>query len=839
MKATDFSFLVLGTLTFISSIAFAKASPELEFLQSETDKVSTISESEFNQLTSGWNKSMSKTNTASLKDSEDRRLAFKKVALANEDLINQLEKTQVLLLRQAIEKMDVSLLSSNLATDFEFSSFESLISPKFKTLDGIQYVALQNFSNKNGDVPFLASFKNYLASFKKIEFADAKLTQAGVGYSDMSAFADIYLPSAKSAVATAFIEIRGIMPNGFRRTDKLTARISFLKKDKGYILSGLTFKNFVTARLTREPSFKMLAQNAGFDSGKTYNRLEALRRGGYAFAVEDFNNDGKLDAFVGNYGASAIWSGQDDGSFKEINMEAISAVTLAKAAAFVDLDNDGWKDLVVTRFAADNLTGDILVFKNDHGNFIPVKNAFPSDILRDYAMPMAIADFNNDGLLDIYVGFPGVRDFSAGPAPSHNLTAHGLFLNRGGFKFMDDTKNIAMTRSGIAPHGALASDVDMDGRMDIVIMDDQKNLSPVYHNNGDGTFTEKNKEMKIMNYGYGMGLAAGDFNRDGQQDYVLSNATFSKQSRLLIPFSNGFDFAGRGLNNGIRLFYNGKNGFSENTQSLGLLDTGEGAGGATTIDYDSDGLQDIYLVNGLWSGANRDESIDSIFSKATHLDIVNLNHLQDGSGERSPDGTKSIFMKILQSDKNLSFGGYQRNRLFKNLGDGEFLEVGYLEGVDSISDGYMSVVADLNHDGKPDLLLRNCDPGSREHSYPVIEVFQNQHIANKSIWLTLKGTRSNSSGVGAKIFASVGPHMEYREMIANNSAAQGEISAHIGLGIYSVAKQLKIVWPSGIIDIYKNVAAGHHTYTEKAVPAMKSISETKMRSRKVSSLQTH
>lgn len=820
------------------SISFAESSDELKFLSKETKDATEISESKYNSMVGPWNESMKKSATSSVESSVARKEAFRRIALANEDFTSKIEQTTLLAIRNAFEKMDLNSLKNQLSDRISFSSFDTFANLKQKNVDGINFALSNSFASQYGTGDqFIANLQKYLKDFKSVEFVDAKITKAGVGYGDISDFKNIYMPEFEQAGFTVFFEVRGIMQNGFRRADKFNLRLLVEKKAEDYKIAGLEIKNAVTAQATREPSFNVAKNNAGFDAGKVYPRLEALRRGGYAFAVEDFNNDGHLDAFVGNYGESSVWSGQADGQFKQVGADEVSKVTLAKAAAFADLNNDGWKDLIITRFAADNLVGDIMLFKNENGKFVAVKNAFPSEILRDYAMPMAIADYNNDGMLDIYIGFPGERDFSAGPAPAKKMTvAHGLFLNKGGFKFLDDTKQLEKGfRTSIAPHGSLATDFDMDGKVDIVIMDDQKNLSPMYRNNGDGSFSMKNADLKIMNYGYGMGITAGDFNQDGLQDYVLSNATFTAQDRLLIPFTEGFGFTLKNFSKGVRLFYNGNgNSFSEDQSALALLDSGEGAGGATTIDYDSDGLQDIYLVNGLWSGSSRDDKIDSLFAKASKLDLVNLSHMQDGVGERSPDGSKSIFMKILMKDKiadnkSLSFGGYQRNRLYKNLGNGEFLEVGYLEGVDSLSDGYMSVVADVNRDGQPDLFLRNCDPGNLAHKFPVIEVFQNNRANKKSLWLTLKGKVSNSSGVGARIYASVGKQKHYREVFANNSAAQGEISAHVGLGDANHAQVVKIVWPSGSVDVYKNVKAGRHTFEEKENMARK-ISSTNEKS---------
>lgn len=335
-----------------------------------------------------------------------------------------------------------------------------------------------------------------------------------------------------------------------------------------------------------------------------------------------------------------------------------------------------------------------------------------------------------------------------------------------------------------------------------------------------------------MNLGYGMGVAAGDFNQDGLQDYIFSNATFNSQHRLenLLPITKlslPKKSKSNEVNLGIRMFLNsGNKNFIEATIDSGLTDPGEAAGGVTVIDYDNDGLQDIYLVNGLWSGSSRDEKIDSLFAKATSLEIVNQDHLQDGQGDRSPSASKSIFMKVLMNDrvgagenkKTLSFAGYQKNRLFKNLGNSKFIEVGYLEGVDSLSDGYMSVVADINRDGKPDLILRNCDPGAADNIFAPVEVYLNNSQLKKGAWIALKGKKSNSMGVGAKLYATIGEKTHYREIFANNSAMQGEVIAHFGMGNFDKIKKLKIVWPSGITDVYLNLNPGQHVFQENVNP---------------------
>ena len=827
--------LIIASALF-SLTAVADVSNDLKFLNNEVEPMSKVTVEELQEASNVVNKQMSKSFTVKAADAEKLRTLQKKVMFSNLDYDTRLEKTLLLNLRKALETGNFQALKSDLTPDLKIQELKGAIdSSKFSQLDGISFANAAKFSSANSPKSeLIKNFSAYLQDFSKVEFVEIKVLDSvpvDAKTNSEKAVAQDSLYSAEPLIkTTANLEVRGLQKNNKPRVDKFIIQLYVKNESNTSKISALEFVSMQSLRLIdREPAFKQVASNAGFDSGETFARLEALRRGGYGFAIEDFNNDGHLDAFVGNYGSSTLWLGNKDGQFKEIKMADVNKLNLAKAAAFVDLDNDNWKDLLVTRFASDNLVGDVFVYRNENGTFKEVKNAFPSNILRDYAMPMAVADYNNDGLLDIYIGFPGERDFSAGMGDGKKLLSSGLYVNNGGFKFTDKTKeHLADSfKANLYPHGALATDFNMDGAIDILVMDDQMNVSPLYKNAGNGVFTQANTSYRMTNVGYGMGVAGGDFNQDGLQDYIVSNATFNDQMRL-----NRYSQGKRGNYNlsktldnqavGIRMFINEKNAGFKEKQSAIFADSGEAAGGATVIDYDNDGLLDIYLVNGLWSGSSREETIDSLFAKATQMRVVNQNHLHDGLGDRSPEGSKSIFMKVLMNDrvgegkeqKTLSFAGHQRNRLFKNIGNGEFIEVGYLEGVDSISDGYMSVVADLNKDGRADLLLRNCDPGAADNTFAPIQVYQNNHKSGKAAWISLKGKKSNSMGVGAKLYATIGKKTHYREITANNSAVQGEVVAQFGFGKHDVITKLKIQWPSGTVETYKNIKAGHHKFEE-------------------------
>lgn len=727
----------------------------------------------------------------------------------------------------ALQAKDVKKLGKMITPKGTKLTPTSMTTTKFNEVDGIKWsvVELKESDAKElTPAQYRSEIKKYLADFKTISFAQAKVLNPN------SALKNVDVKSLKSMAINVSFDLRGFDKNNnpIQKRSRQIVSLERTENQAEWTIAGMSVVSHDHLIQTRQPAFARAKANAGFDAGKVYPRLEALRRGGYAFAVGDYNGDGHLDAFVGNYGASTLWEGQKDGTFKELS-SVVNNVTLAKAAAFADFDNDGKLDLVITRFASDTFTGDVLVFKNKENKFEEVIGAFPSKILREYAMPMAIADYNNDGLLDIYIGFPGERDFSMSAyqeSGSDRKVVHGVFYNRNSFKFSDVTEDLIPPpiRKDLFPHGAVATDYNHDNQMDIIIMDDQKSMSPVLRNNGKGGFKMVNQEIAVSNTGYGMGVASGDINGDGQTDILMSNATFNSQRRLdSLDAHDSPRRLSNGTLMGLRFFQSmGDGTFVDRTLAAELMDTGEGAGGVTLIDYDNDGLLDIYLVNGLWSGSSKKHNIDSLFAQAQETKLTSMDHLQAGLGERKRGKTQSTYMQILMQEKvkegskveSLSFAGHQPNRLFKNLGNGKFLEVGHLEGIASISDGYMSVVADINKDGRADLLLRNCDPGSELAPFPVVESFINNHQSKNSLWLSFKGSKSNKMGVGVKVVAEVGNHKIYREVQANNSAVQGEVVAHIGLDGATAADRITITWPSGLQETVKDVKAGRHTFTE-------------------------
>jgi hypothetical protein len=198
-----------------------------------------------------------------------------------------------------------------------------------------------------------------------------------------------------------------------------------------------------------------------------------------------------------------------------------------------------------------------------------------------------------------------------------------------------------------------------------------------------------------------------------------------------------------------------------------------------------------------------------LYASLRLLGYVSAEEIEDRTYSAS-----SQFMRMLIEEKKSSFAGYQRNRMYRNNGDGTFTEVGYLEGVDSISDGYILVKGDINKDGRQDIILRNGDPAQSEYKFPAIEVFQNQFKNKKALRISLVGAKSTKDALGMGVSVVAKGRKQYKQVISNNGPAQSELTLHFGLDDASEASKVTIEWPSGD-QVIHNLKAGNHSFSEE------------------------
>lgn len=799
-------------IKFVAKMSFlviamwnAPAPAQLQALNEEIAKAAQFSFLENEAYNREANKSRAPNSDVKVSDVEPLKPLKTKIAYQNELFNDNLEKTTIANLRMVFENMNVSLISYDLGRNLVFSNISDIDNVFLEEKDGIQFGEMRVFKQLTGSALAFKSFlKLYLNKFYRIEFAETKVIASEVtSPNDLLSAQDTFKTLVK-------FDVRGLTQAGRPRADKGYFVLTFRKDGRTFKISDFIVKNIQTSRLMRPPAFQRIISSSGFDGLRFPTRSEVFRRSGYAFAMDDYNNDGSLDAFVGSTAGSTLWNGLA-GRFAKTMATEVEKVTNAKSAVFVDLNNDGWKDLIVTRWLSTN-TSQVVVFKNDNGVLKEVRDAILPEGIRSSAVPLSVADFNSDGKIDVYIGLSGAGDFGTGSPLDNRVIVTGLFINQGDFKFSGLTEPAKSPFvKMVSPHATFASDYDLDGRMDLLLTDDRANLSAIYKNTGLAQFVLLRTDLSTFENGFTMGTATADLNQDGLSDFIVSNFATNAQERLTQSLLSGAQgvIGSAAMNRGLRVLVNSKDGhFIEWTRITGLDDVGDAVSGVTVIDYDSDGLQDLYVTNGLWSGTSRDDKLDSTFAVAHRMGLFDMFANQKRTAgylmnDRAP------------ANKTLSFAGYQRNRLFKNMGQGKFIEVGYLEGVDSITDGSVSVMADINRDNKPDLVVRNNDSVSSDRAIAPMDIYQNNYFRGNGLWIVLKGVQSNANGIGAKLLVTVDGITYHREMVANTGATQNEQVAHFGLGKSSEAKTLVIKWPSGVTERFANITSGRHTFIEK------------------------
>lgn len=744
------------------------------------------------------------------------------VCLQDELEVSGIEQKVIFPLAEALKLADINALKAIVA--------DPLIglAPRQKFVREKEGIAEFNWDTKKK-----TSWATFLTGWSKIDYVELRIVDFSVSPEDRT---DKLNPNKISLRLR--LDIRGEQ-DGKKVQDRATLQATSLNKDGAWTVSSIKAIQGMTLVQNGTPAFLETTVASNLVQAKTYRRTEAIRRGGYALSVADINGDGMQDLFVGMKGSPEIWLGQKNGTFAKMEQNAFANEHYIKTAVFADFKNNGHPGAVLTRYLEAPKTGNfgpaigVAIYENNDGSFVLSPKPLAGNSNLREPMPAAVADFNGDGFLDFYIGYPGRQDFSQmGAVEEKPLNqVQGLYMNdrRGGFLDFTESSikwNNASDYNGrLFPHSSLAGDFNMDGKQDLIVADDRGNLSPFFVNKGNGKMVESSGEFGLVNRGYSMSLAAGDLSNKGLTDLALTNVYLTEFDRLKRSCARHFhaDLLGK-LGKGLRIFKagNGKS-YKEATRELILDYPGDAPAGVAFLDYNGDGFQDIYVVNGLWSGTKGGQNLGSMFSAlATESDL--FYGLRPANSFRFMDilsnfkGTIENYARVdsvREGKERPSLGGFQRNRLYRNNGNDTFTEVGFLEGVDSMADGYIVARADLNHDGKMDLVLRNADPGTDEYQFPVIQIFQNQSKrAGNSVTLTFKGLASNRDSFGLFAKATIGKRVQVQHLIANSGSVQDQKIINFGLGSAKLISKLEVHWPSGKVEVLRNIKPGYHQIDE-------------------------
>ena len=459
--------------------------------------------------------------------------------------------------------------------------------------------------------------------------------------------------------------------------------------------------------------------------------------GGRGSAWGDYDNDGDEDIVaVGTFQPHALFRNNGDGTFTNVAEGAgIADPRGGWGSLFADYDNDGYLDLYITRGGWSGAAENTLYHNNGDGTFTDVTHA------AGVADPQssfcaAWADYDNDGYLDLYIADGVIGDGAA----------NVLYHNNGDGTFTNTAESAGVANTGNSL-GTAWGDYDKDGYIDLhVINFGQSNV--LYRNNGDGTFTDVTPTT-------GMTLPVTDafvtffldVDNDADLDIFISN------SGAFQAFIAG-QITGTAPHDGDRqVLYrnNGDGTFTDVTRESGLYHA-FGAMGANFGDIDSDGYLDIYLATG------------------------------------APQ-----------------MGRLERDALFRNNGDGTFTDATFALGLGNIGKGHGVTFGDVDTDGDVDIYVPvgGAFIGDQWHNL----FYQNTGAGNNYLTLKLVGVKSNRDGIGAKVTLHLGDSVIYREVSGGcGFGSTNSLSLEIGLKAHTKVDTLEIVWPSGQVDTHRNLS---------------------------------
>jgi hypothetical protein len=399
--------------------------------------------------------------------------------------------------------------------------------------------------------------------------------------------------------------------------------------------------------------FTDITKSAGVDFVSTMNPLFStpawqpkkfgiIKYGPAGVSTADYDNDGWYDVFFGDGLHPRLYRNKGGGVFEDVTIAAglPESAPGINVGIFADFDNDGFKDLFLGCY-----TGHSRLYRNVADPLAPNRRKFlevtdrlglPNKGDSDFIVVAAAGDYNNDGKVDLYVG----RELDARKSLpttlffTRNAEGNTLLRNDGDFHFTDVTREAGINETGITL-GVAWADYDHDGWQDIYIANDF-GRDALLHNNGNGTFTDLSKESGAFDPGYGMSATWGDLNNDGNLDIYVSDVhsgqrwygqaatlyqyllTSVRQGTIYEDFPvykqiyqtiGGADWSSYGDKTvkGNALYQNDGHGKFTDVSEKARANPFGWYWSSTVFDYDNDGRQDVYAVNGWISGRKKDD----------------------------------------------------------------------------------------------------------------------------------------------------------------------------------------------------------------------------------------
>jgi hypothetical protein len=517
--------------------------------------------------------------------------------------------------------------------------------------------------------------------------------------------------------------------------------------------------------------------------GGEHKNKYLLETTGCGVAFYDYDNDGWLDIFLvngwrlegfpkGQEPTSHLFKNNRDGTFTDVTAKAgLAHSGWGQGVCIGDYDNDGFEDLFLTYYGKN-----VLYHNNGDGTFTDVsEKAGVAGTRTRWGTGCAFLDYDRDGHLDLFVANYIEMDLKTAPVPESGpclykgvMVACGppgltggkniLYHNNGDGTFTDVSETSGITKvNGTYGLGVLTADFDNDGWPDIYVANDSTQ-SLLYKNNKSGKFTEVALESGCALSAdgkpqAGMGVSAADYDLDGNLDIVKTN--FAGDTPSLYHNDGDFNFEDATFPAGLGL----------HTQFLGW--------GCGFFDMDNDGWPDILICNG------------------------------------------HVYPEVEQLKTEAGYA--QRKLLYRNLRDGRFQDISFQAGpgISTPAPSRGCAFGDFDNDGDMDVVVNTVN------DYPQL-LRCDSRLGNNWIKVRTIGTKSNRSGIGARLKCvthmpgETKPHSQIDEVRSGGGyISQSDLRIHFGLGKAEKVELLEIRWPSGQVDTLKDLAPNQLVYVQE------------------------
>lgn len=580
------------------------------------------------------------------------------------------------------------------------------------------------------------------------------------------------------------------------------------------VAQGPVFVDITAQALSKEESYqKQMLRGADYWRTVLDGAIGTDVYGNNGISAGDYDNDGFDDFYVCQAAGlpNRLYRNRGDGTFEDVTEKAgVGVLDNTACALFADFDNRGLQDLLVVCG-----TGPLLFLNQGNGTFRIKPDAFKfARAPQGTFTHAAVADYDHDGRLDIYfcmyMYYLGLDQYHY-PVPyydARNGPPNCLFHNEGDGNFIERTEESGLNADNDRYSFACAwGDSNGNGLQDLFVVNDFGS-SQLYRNDGDGKFTVASHEANVEGVGAGMSCAWCDYDNDGHQDVYVpsmweaSGQRVSEQKQFHQNAPQHIRELYQRHARGNALYRNGGSGRFENVAQHAAVEMGRWSWSSDFWDFDHDGYSDLYVTNGYISSQSR-EDVAGFFWRQ-----VVAKSSEDATGTLAYEHGWNAINELIRSDH--TWHGYARNVMFANNRDGTFSEISGPSGLDFIEDSRSFALADLDHDGRLEVILKN-------RNAPQLRILHNEmKDIGSSIAFRLRGHQSNRDAIGASVTVQIGDRRQTKYL----QAGAGFLSQHskelsFGVGKADAGISATVRWPNGLSQHYADIPVNQRIELEE------------------------